>query len=108
VNQPGQEPVEWEAATRKGLPVVVLLDRGNHCTFVQKVQHAQDAAASAAIIVDNDPTEEGDGLPVMANDGNGNNILIPSILISKVRAMGLWVGWKRLSCSFYNVVNDGG
>lgn len=59
--------------------VILLVDRGN-CTFVTKVQHAQDAGAHACIVVDN---KDEPGLPYMADDGKGGVITIPSLLIHK-------------------------
>eukprot|EP00457_Paulinella_chromatophora_P002143 gb/GEZN01002147.1/.p1 GENE.gb/GEZN01002147.1/~~gb/GEZN01002147.1/.p1 ORF type:complete len:777 (+),score=18.07 gb/GEZN01002147.1/:24-2354(+) len=61
-----------------GVPIILLIDRGS-CMFVTKVRHAQNAGAQAAVIVDN--LEEG-FLPFMADDGTGNDIVIPSMLIS--------------------------
>ena len=55
---------------------VVMIDRGS-CTFVEKVQAAQDAGAIAVIIVNNipgDPTQMG---------GASGTITIPSIMISQ-------------------------
>ena len=46
--------------------------------FVTKVRHAQVAGAQAAIIVDDRPENY---LPYMADDGTGNDITIPSMLI---------------------------
>lgn len=62
-----------------GSLVVMVVERGQ-CTFVTKVQHAQDAGANACIIVDN---QDEDRLPYMADDGKGSTISIPSMLIHK-------------------------
>jgi hypothetical protein len=62
-----------------GSLVIMVVERGQ-CTFVTKVQHAQDAGANACIIVDN---KEEARLPYMADDGKGSTISIPSMLIHK-------------------------
>ena len=54
-----------------------MIDRGDNCTFVQKVQYSQDAAASAVVIVDN--KDEG-FLPIMIDNGSGSAITIPRYL----------------------------
>jgi hypothetical protein len=75
-------------------PFILLVDRGN-CTFVQKVRHAQHAGAAAVLIADNicqcnhdlcvkdetfscETTE-----PIMADDGSGSDITIPTFLLYK-------------------------
>lgn len=68
----------WEASSELGEAVVLLVDRGN-CTFVQKVRNAQAASANAVIIVDN---KHEANLPVMADDGTGNDIDIPAMFVS--------------------------
>jgi len=55
---------------------IALINRGN-CTFVQKVLFAQQAGASAAIIINNIP---GDGFFDMG--GNSNAIDIPAVMVS--------------------------
>ncbi|CAD8118985.1 unnamed protein product [Paramecium sonneborni] len=58
----------------------ILIERGN-CTFVTKVRNAQNAGYSLAIIGNNnDQTLESDF--VMADDGNGYAVDIPSIFIA--------------------------
>jgi hypothetical protein len=76
-------------------PFILMIDRGG-CTFVQKVRNAQRAGAAAVIIADEvcrckfestchtDPgldCEERE--PVMADDGSGSDISIPSFLMFK-------------------------
>ena len=59
---------------------ILLLNRG-HCSFVQKIRHAQDIGASAVIIADT--TDEDPSSIVMSDDGTGGNLNIPSFIISK-------------------------
>lgn len=59
---------------------VYMLDRGD-CTFVKKVENAELNGALAVIIVDNVEEKITDKV-MMADDGKGNNITIPAILIS--------------------------
>jgi hypothetical protein len=71
-----------------------MMDRGD-CTFVQKVRNAQHAGAAGVIIADNvclcgqedcvmvpDQPCEGHE-PIMADDGSGSDISIPSFLLFK-------------------------
>jgi hypothetical protein len=71
----------WPQNTSK----LVMVDRGD-CFFVTKVRNAQNAGASAVIVVDNvDEFFE----PFMADDGTGADITIPSVLISKANGQTL-------------------
>ncbi len=83
-------------------PFILLIERGG-CTFVQKVRNAQHAGAAAVIIADNkcqcknekvcppqpDPDSDDDTPmceerePIMADDGSGMDITIPSVLLFK-------------------------
>lgn len=76
-------------------PYILMIDRGD-CSFVQKVRNAQRTGAAAVLIADNvclclhtdcqmNPeqlvceTQE----PIMADDGSGADITIPSFLVFK-------------------------
>jgi len=77
-------------------PYILMVDRGS-CTFVQKVRNAQRSGAAAVIIADDvclcsdgdqcsptnplDPCQSGE--PIMADDGSGSDISIPSFLMFK-------------------------
>ena len=76
-------------------PYILMVDRGG-CTFVKKVRNAQRSGAAGVIIADNkclcsrDDTckTEGDEVcemkePIMADDGSGSDISIPSFLMFK-------------------------
>lgn len=75
-------------------PFILMIDRGG-CTFVEKVRHAQRAGAAGVLIADNtcqcsaeNCTSESSVLcemtePVMADDGSGSDISIPSFLLFK-------------------------
>ena len=54
-----------------------LMDRGT-CSFIQKIQNAQDAGAVAAIVVNDQP-----GPPFSMGGGVSNTITIPSIMVSQ-------------------------
>ena len=60
--------------------IILLLKRGI-CTFVTKVRNAQKIGANMVIII-NDNDEEIHNL-IIADDGTGNDIYIPSAIISK-------------------------
>merc|ERR1719431_1724500 len=57
---------------------IALVERGS-CTFVQKVKNCQSAGAKGVVVYNN---VESTFLPIMADDGTGDSVLIPSILIS--------------------------
>jgi hypothetical protein len=74
-------------------PYILMVDRGG-CTFVNKVRNAQRSGAAGVIIADstclcaagdaclsNDACETRE--PVMADDGSGSDITIPSFLMFK-------------------------
>jgi len=81
--------VAWEA------PYILMVDRGG-CTFVKKVRNSQRSGAAGVIIADNtclcsdvecieasdNPTCE-TSEPIMADDGSGSDISIPSFLMFK-------------------------
>ncbi|CAM9354352.1 unnamed protein product, partial [Discosporangium mesarthrocarpum] len=91
-------------------PFIVMVDRGN-CTFATKVRKAQHLGASGVLIADNnclcgdigcimDEGMECEQVePIMADDGSGADIAIPSFLMKKQDAQaiktrleaGLWV-----------------
>ncbi|TFJ86979.1 hypothetical protein NSK_001313 [Nannochloropsis salina CCMP1776] len=82
------EVAQWKS------PYILMVDRGD-CTFVTKVRHAQHAGASGVLVADNlcvckdlachpDPDTSCQGIePIMADDGSGADITIPSFLLYK-------------------------
>lgn len=77
-------------------PYILMVDRGD-CTFVKKVRNAQRAGAAAVLIADDmclcshTECEESSGgtnicedtEPIMADDGSGSDVSIPSFLLFK-------------------------
>jgi len=76
-------------------PFILMVDRGE-CTFVKKVRNAQKLGAAGVIIADSTClcaagdacVSEGDSYceskePVMADDGSGSDVTIPSFLMFK-------------------------
>ena len=57
-----------------------MVDRGN-CTFVTKARNVQNIGGLFAIIIDN--TDENIYNLIIADDGTGSDIYIPTVLISK-------------------------
>jgi len=78
-----------------GQPFILMVDRGG-CTFVQKVRNAQHSGAVAVIIADNTcqckhqdictldaGTQCEEREPLMADDGSGTDITVPTMLMFK-------------------------
>jgi len=76
-------------------PFILMIDRG-HCTFVKKARNAQKLGAAAVVIADSTClcsagdacVSEGDAFcetkePIMADDGSGADVAIPSFLMYK-------------------------
>lgn len=66
---------------RSSLFKIMLIDRGD-CTFVKKVSEAEYNGMAAAIVVDNVDWEDVEYV-IMSDDGYGEGISIPSMMISK-------------------------
>lgn len=60
---------------------IVLVKRGG-CSFVQKVRNVEHGGGKMAIVVD-EANNENVKFIAMVNDGTGNGIVIPSLLINK-------------------------
>mmetsp|Transcript_13071 Transcript_13071/g.22212 ORF Transcript_13071/g.22212 Transcript_13071/m.22212 type:complete len:508 (+) Transcript_13071:1614-3137(+) len=98
VNTKGGFPVHKDKSGKKlawQAPYILMVDRGG-CTFVNKVRNAQRTGASGVIIADNaclcvnaDTCTPAKGTdcesrePIMADDGSGSDITIPSFLMFK-------------------------
>lgn len=61
-------------------PIVIV--RRGECTFVQKVRNIEHGGGKVAIIVDEVDYEDPENV-IMVDDGTGNGVSIPSIMISK-------------------------
>ena len=61
---------------------LLMVKRGGGCSFTQKVLNIESAYAHAAIIVNQNPGENAENV-IMADDGRGMEVSIPSVLISK-------------------------
>jgi len=64
---------------------IALVERGA-CTFVQKVKNCQNAGAKGVIVYNNVNLQP---LPVMADDGTGDSVSIPSIIIENADGLVL-------------------
>lgn len=62
---------------------ILLIDRGGGCTFTHKVKQAERLSHVVSVIAVDDRDEWNGRLPLMADDGTGGKIGIPSVLISK-------------------------
>lgn len=79
---------------------VLMIERGD-CHFVEKVRHAQEISAVGVVIYNAGKEEDGaaGALPVMADDGTGGDIRIPSVLIyhrDALKLMGMLHATKRV------------
>ena len=63
------------------LSPIVIVDRGGGCTFTTKVRNIEQLGVKLAIIID-DKVENTEDL-IMADDGTGHSINIPSFIIRK-------------------------
>jgi len=89
-------PLDRNTLSSPGQPFILMVDRGS-CTFVQKVRNAQHSGAVAVIIADNTcqckHVKDGCVLeagtlceerePLMADDGSGTDITVPTMLMFK-------------------------
>lgn len=60
---------------------IIMVDRGT-CRFTQKSKHIMDFGGLMAVIVDNKVDEDPEHL-IMADDGTGSHVKIPSFLVGK-------------------------
>jgi hypothetical protein len=60
---------------------IVLIQRGG-CPFTQKVRNVEHAGGRLAIVIDDKDNEDPENI-IMVDDGSGNGIRIPAILIGK-------------------------
>jgi hypothetical protein len=77
---------------------IVMVDRGE-CAFVVKVRNIENMGVKMAIIVDN--RQESSENLIMADDGSGLSISIPSFLIEKKDGDALKKAWKNAVNSIY-------
>jgi len=68
------------STNRSNIIPIILIDRGS-CSFVTKVRNVQNMGGKIALIVNNQ--EDDEQIFGINDDGTGNDILIPGILISK-------------------------
>lgn len=80
------------------LSPILMIDRG-HCTFVTKVRNTEKLGVKLAIIAD-DSVENTENL-IMADDGTGHSINIPSFIIGKRNADTLKEYIKANNASVY-------
>jgi hypothetical protein len=80
------EPNDIQAAMPEAKMIKIIMVRRGKCTFVTKVRVAKKKGAHAVIIIDREDSELTSAtIPnvIMADDGYGDQLDIPSILISK-------------------------
>ncbi len=73
-------PPQFKQDEDSDLTPIVMVDRGN-CTFVTKVRNIEKVGAKMAIICDNSPFSSEH--VIMADDGSGSSINIPSFIIRR-------------------------
>lgn len=73
--------INLESYNNRGHTPIIMVERGN-CHFVQKAQNAQKFGAAMLLVIDNKWEENPKNL-VMADDGMGSSVYIPSFIIKK-------------------------
>ena len=73
--------INHEQYNNRGHTPIIMVERGN-CHFVQKAQNAQKFGASMLLVIDNKWEESPKNL-VMADDGMGSSVYIPSFIIKR-------------------------
>lgn len=75
---------------------IVVIPNGEYCSACQKVRIAQGKGAHAVVIVDqsDDPDDKVAG-KIMADDGEGAQVTIPSILVSKKTGARLFSAMRQ-------------
>jgi len=76
-----EEDYEMEDRTGKLSTPFMIAERGG-CSFVTKVRNMEDVGVAVGIVIDETEGEDIADI-VMADDGTGAGIRIPSMLISK-------------------------
>mmetsp|Transcript_64681 Transcript_64681/g.152044 ORF Transcript_64681/g.152044 Transcript_64681/m.152044 type:complete len:490 (-) Transcript_64681:7-1476(-) len=82
---PTRSPKKADNSPHQEVAKVLLVQRGR-CTFVTKVRIAQEKGAQAVVVVDRESstaTVEDIQNVIMSDDGWGDSVQIPSILVSK-------------------------
>jgi hypothetical protein len=79
------------------LSPIVIVRRGV-CSFVQKVRNIEHGGGKLAIIVDEVDNEDPDMI-IMVDDGTGNGIQIPSVMISKTDGEKLIAEYEKMEAN---------
>ena len=74
--------------------LIAIVRRGS-CSFVQKVRNVEHGGGKLAIVVDEVDNEQPSRI-IMVDDGTGNGIQIPSIMISKTVGEKLIKKYKEM------------
>ena len=93
-NEYGCDPFTSPLKEDKEHSPIVLVRRGN-CSFVSKVRNIEHGGGKLAIIVDETDGEYPNQI-IMVDDGTGNGIQIPSVLIGKTDGETLIAKYKEL------------
>lgn len=67
----------------------MLLVERSACHFVDKVRHAQQAAAAGVVVFNAQSDDDSGALSAMADDGSAGDIRVPSLLIRRRDALAL-------------------
>lgn len=60
----------------------IFLAKRGECTFVEKVGFMEDVGMAAGIVMDNNEWDDISNI-IMSDDGNGEGLITPSMMISK-------------------------
>lgn len=101
-NDEGCIPFGTSIKTDKEPSPIVIVRRGD-CSFVQKVRNVEHGGGRVAIIVDEVDNENPANI-IMVDDGTGNGIQIPSIMISKTDGETLIKKYNELTSQNVTII----
>lgn len=94
-NAEGCNAFQASLKTEKQQSPIAIVRRGD-CSFIQKVRNVEHGGGKLAIVVDEVDNENPDMI-IMVDDGTGNGIQIPSILVSKTDGEKLIKEYQKLT-----------
>lgn len=91
-NSEGCDPFDTSKFPSHDSSPIVMVRRGG-CSFVKKVRNIEHAGGKLGVVVDEKDNESMDSI-IMVDDGTGNSVRIPSIMINKKEGERLINWWE--------------